>query len=105
MAHSPSGYVPPENRNLKVGANCHFYRNGDRRKTASKIVISDRIRNLEGVKDELTRKFNSKDSTKTGYVRNVYTPSTGTPVTRLEDFKNGACYVAALNNEKFVALK
>lgn len=107
MAYSPRNYIPPEERSLNNGPvkNCVFYRNGDSKVSATKVVITKRTSDLDKVKDELTTKISKKDNSKTGYIRNIYTPNTGTRVTRVEDLENRGIYVAGVNGEQFLPLK
>ncbi|WAR16130.1 ASPM-like protein [Mya arenaria] len=103
MSRSPMQYMPVETRNLKRSPNCIFYVNGDGFSKGSKFCISNRIKTLDGVKDELTQVL-YKDKNQIGYVRNIYTPVGGTRLRSIQEFKDGQDYVAALN-DKFQPIK
>ncbi|XP_052234325.1 doublecortin domain-containing protein 2-like isoform X4 [Dreissena polymorpha] len=101
-AYSPaqgntSQYAPVETRDLKHSPNVVFYVNGDQFTRGSKVCISNRIKTLDGVKEELT-KLLYKDRPQVGFVRNIYTPTGGTRLQSLDEFKDGEHYVAALND-------
>lgn len=97
MANLSGNYTPVETRDLKRSPNCVFYVNGDVFFPGSKCCISKRIKTFNGVKDELT-KILFKNSTRTGYIRNIYTPVGGTKLKGLDDLKDGEHYVAAQND-------
>jgi len=103
-SYSPSAYQPVETRNLKPSPNVTVHPNGDLFARGARFCISNRIKTLDGVKEELTKVL-FKDSTKSGCVRNIFTPVGGTRLKSLEDFKDGEHYVAALNNEYFKPLE
>lgn len=102
-SYSPANYAPVETRDLKHSPKCVFYFNGDKHYSGSKFCVSNRIRTLDGVKDELT-KLMCKNGKRPGYVRNIYTPNNGTRITGLDEFRDGEHYVASIN-DKFEHLR
>ena len=96
-SYSPR-YQPVETR-YKRSLNCYFYLNGDEKSDASKVCLSNRIRTLDGMMEELTRVLPRNN--RPGGVRNIFTPRAGHPVRDLSQFIDGECYVAALGSDRF----